>query len=97
MNAHELRAVLDRYPELAEGLPEHLGELVRIARRILAHEPAPPLPWSGLPDAARAHAFDAAYPPADRETLDAALHRDEFFSGLLEQGIEFFEVTGESA
>jgi hypothetical protein len=38
MTAAELRAVLDRYPELRSGLPEHINAVVRIAGRILDSE-----------------------------------------------------------
>ncbi len=57
--------MLDRYPELEAGLPEHLDEVLRIAARCLEAEqrpPRPPAPWAGLSDVERAAAFDAAYP-----------------------------------
>lgn len=63
MNARDLRTVLDRYPELKAGVPEHLDEVIRIAARILKAEPTEPIPWAGLPDDERTRAFDATYPP----------------------------------
>jgi hypothetical protein len=38
MTRAELRAVLDRYPELRSGLPQHIDDVVRIAARILEVE-----------------------------------------------------------
>jgi hypothetical protein len=47
----EVQSVLDRYPELAAGLPEHADEVVRIAARIVAMEANPPGPPSLPADA----------------------------------------------
>ena len=41
MDTSELMAVLERYPELLAGLPDHVDELVRIAERIVATENEP--------------------------------------------------------
>jgi hypothetical protein len=41
MDMSELAAVLERYPELQAGLPDHLDELTRIAARILEFEARP--------------------------------------------------------
>lgn len=67
MNPAEFLGVLDRYPDLLAGLPEHLGEVVRIARRILDIEASPDeVDWwvgKGLPDVERARLFDELHPP----------------------------------
>jgi hypothetical protein len=68
MTGDEVRAVLDRHPELWAGVPDHLDEVIRIAGRILQleqHAPQP-LAWAGLPDSERARAFDTAYPPTEQ-------------------------------
>ena len=42
MDTSELLAVLERYPELKAGFPDHLDELFRIAKRIVVMERTPP-------------------------------------------------------
>jgi hypothetical protein len=51
-------AVLDRYPELKAGLPDHVDELLRIAQRIVAMETTPDV-IPNLPAAATA--WEKAY------------------------------------
>ena len=58
MDRAELLAVIAKYPFLADGLPDHAHEVVRIAERLLVEERTPIVP----PDlAADAPQWEKAY------------------------------------
>jgi hypothetical protein len=63
VDASEFAAVLERYPELQAGLPEHVDELFRIAERIVELESRPVLVPYLPPDASPGSAPTGAGAP----------------------------------